>query len=352
MLLALIASLFATVFPFAISQGPAAGSAADVSALTTGPAGAHGFVRVEGGRLLTSAGELRLSGANLTGPGNFPSKPDAVKLAEKLMRFGINAVRLHYMDPVGEYANFMMSGEPCLCARGTNDLDFAFMPEQLDKLEFLVAELKKRGIYIDLNLHVGRFHKRLGHRKGETLYNPELIASQKDLTLVAEVKNGREAVAAVERLRPDVAVLDLLMPQMDGIEATARIRETSPATQVVILTSYGTSDGLSRALANGAIGAVLKSETENELVLAIRRHVGDLLGDVLDVRALLHPVGCEGIHAGDRELDGRALDLDGDRRRGDLGEHRGGRAANRIGGGDRRRADRPHERRRTDLHLY
>lgn len=97
-----------------------------------------------------------------------------------------------------------------------------------------------------------------------------LIASQKDLSLVAEVKNGKEAIAAVERLRPDVAVLDLLMPQMDGIEATARIRETSPATQVVILTSYGTSDGLSRALANGAIGAVLKSETENELVLAIR----------------------------------------------------------------------------------
>lgn len=180
MLLALIASLFAAVFPFAISQGPAAGSAADVSVLTTGPAGAHGFVRVEGGRLMTSAGELRLSGANLTGPGNFPSKPDAVKLAEKLMRFGINAVRLHYMDPIGEYANFMMTSEPCLCAKGTNDLDFVFIPEQLDKLEFLVAEFKKRGIYVDLNLHVGRFHNRLGHRKGETLYNPELIASQKE----------------------------------------------------------------------------------------------------------------------------------------------------------------------------
>ena len=84
------------------------------------------------------------------------------------------------------------------------------------------------------------------------------------------MKNGKEAVAAVERFRPDVAVLDLLMPQMDGIEATAGIRETSPETQVVILTSFGTSDGLSQALANGAIGAVLKSETENELVLAIR----------------------------------------------------------------------------------
>ena len=97
-----------------------------------------------------------------------------------------------------------------------------------------------------------------------------LISSQQDLELVAEVKNGKEAVSAVDRLRPDVAVLDLLMPQMDGIEATAKIKETNPETEVVILTSYGTSDGISQALSNGAIGAILKSETENELVKAIR----------------------------------------------------------------------------------
>jgi len=97
-----------------------------------------------------------------------------------------------------------------------------------------------------------------------------LLASQKDLELVAEVKNGKEAAAAAERLCPDVAVLDLLMPQMDGIEATAQIKAKSPETKVVILTSFGTSDGISRALANGALGAVLKSETENELVKAIR----------------------------------------------------------------------------------
>ena len=114
-----------------------------------------------------------------------------------------------------------------------------------------------------------------------------LIASQKDLTLVAEVKNGKEAVAAVEHLRPDVAVLDLLMPQMDGIEATARIRETSPETQVVILTSFGTSDGLSQALANGAIGAVLKSETENELVLAIRHAAAGKSHVTEEIRAQL-----------------------------------------------------------------
>jgi len=174
------AKLRAAVFPFAFSSGPSADSVADVSFLNAAPAGADGFVRVEKGRLATAAGELRLSGANLTGSGNFPSKPDAVRLADKLMRFGINAVRLHYMDPIGNYANFMLTGAPCLCAPGTNDLDFAFIPEQLDKLEFLVSEFKQRGIYVDLNLHVGRFHGRLGHRKGETLYNPDLIASQKE----------------------------------------------------------------------------------------------------------------------------------------------------------------------------
>ena len=97
-----------------------------------------------------------------------------------------------------------------------------------------------------------------------------LISSQQDLELVAEVKNGKEAVSAVNRFHPHVAVLDLLMPQMDGIETTAKIKETNPETEVVILTSYGTSDGISQALSNGAIGAILKSETEDELVKAIR----------------------------------------------------------------------------------
>ena len=114
-----------------------------------------------------------------------------------------------------------------------------------------------------------------------------LIASQKDLTLVAEVKNGREAIAAVERFKPDVAVIDLLMSQTDGIEATARIKETSPGTNVVILTSYGASDGISRALANGAIGAVLKSETEDELVHAIRHAAAGRSHVTEEIRAQL-----------------------------------------------------------------
>ena len=97
-----------------------------------------------------------------------------------------------------------------------------------------------------------------------------LISSQKDLELVGEEKDGEAAVEAVAKKRPDVAVLDLQMPKLDGVGATERIRRDFPATNVVLLTSHITSDGISHALEKGAVGAVLKSETETALVKAIR----------------------------------------------------------------------------------
>ena len=97
-----------------------------------------------------------------------------------------------------------------------------------------------------------------------------LISSQKDLELVAEVKDGEAAVEAVAQHRPDVVVLDLQMPKLDGVGATERIRQDFPETKVVLLTSHITSDGISHALDKGAIGAILKSETETALISAIR----------------------------------------------------------------------------------
>lgn len=97
-----------------------------------------------------------------------------------------------------------------------------------------------------------------------------LISEQKDLKLVGEAEDGQDAVAAVTAKRPDVVVLDLQMPVVDGIEATKRIIEIAPMTKIIILTSFGSSDGIARALREGAVGAVLKSETENELIKAIR----------------------------------------------------------------------------------
>ena len=97
-----------------------------------------------------------------------------------------------------------------------------------------------------------------------------LISSQKDLELVAEVKDGEAAVEAVAKHRPDVVVLDLQMPKLDGVGATEKIRQDFPETKVVLLTSHITSDGISHALDKGAIGAILKSETETALISAIR----------------------------------------------------------------------------------
>ena len=97
-----------------------------------------------------------------------------------------------------------------------------------------------------------------------------LISSQKDLKVIGEAEDGQEAIAAVGEKHPDVVIMDLQMPVVDGVEATERIRETDPNTKIIILTSFGSSDGISRVLEMGAAGAVLKSETENELIKAIR----------------------------------------------------------------------------------
>ena len=98
-----------------------------------------------------------------------------------------------------------------------------------------------------------------------------LIEGEPDFIAVGEAKNGAEAVDEAIRLKPDVVVMDLMMPKKDGARATAEIRAACPGVQVVILTSYGTSDAIAHALEAGAIGAVLKSATESELVPALRR---------------------------------------------------------------------------------
>ncbi|HEV8603539.1 MAG TPA: response regulator transcription factor [Gaiellaceae bacterium] len=96
------------------------------------------------------------------------------------------------------------------------------------------------------------------------------IGLQEDLEVVGEAADGREAVAAAERLRPDVVLMDLVMPHLDGVEAIRRIRERRPSARVIVLTSFIEDTKLFPALQAGAAGYLLKDVEPRELSRAIR----------------------------------------------------------------------------------
>ena len=97
-----------------------------------------------------------------------------------------------------------------------------------------------------------------------------LLKYPKDFSIVGEACNGEEAVTLAARLEPDVVVMDLSMPVMDGVEATRRIRENRPGTRILILTTFGTSVDVARAVRAGASGALVKDSDDDELLAAIR----------------------------------------------------------------------------------
>ena len=98
-----------------------------------------------------------------------------------------------------------------------------------------------------------------------------LLGVEKDIVIVGQARNGEEAVALAQSEHPDVVVMDLVMPKMDGVEATRKIRAHLPDCKVAILTSFGTSDDIAHALEAGATGALMKSAEDTELVDALRR---------------------------------------------------------------------------------
>ena len=96
------------------------------------------------------------------------------------------------------------------------------------------------------------------------------IDLQDDMGVVGEGVNGIEAVELAEKLHPDIVLLDLVMPLLDGVEATARIKAVCPSTRVIILTSFGEDDKVFPAIRAGAQGYLLKDIHPNELVQAVR----------------------------------------------------------------------------------
>lgn len=98
-----------------------------------------------------------------------------------------------------------------------------------------------------------------------------LLATEPEIEVVGEAKNGEEAVAKALQLQPDVILMDLEMPIMDGIEAIRRITASRPEARVLVLTSFATDDKVFPAIKAGALGYLLKDSSPDELVRAIRQ---------------------------------------------------------------------------------
>jgi len=107
------------------------------------------------------------------------------------------------------------------------------------------------------------------------------LETQSDIAVVAEADSGEEAVRLAAEHAPDVALVDLIMPGMDGVEATRRLKARSPRTNVVVLTSYHDDEHVFPAIQAGALSYILKEVGPNELVDAVRKAASG--------EAVLHP---------------------------------------------------------------
>jgi DNA-binding NarL/FixJ family response regulator len=112
-----------------------------------------------------------------------------------------------------------------------------------------------------------------------------LLAAEADFTVVGEAGDGIEAIALVERLQPHVLILDLMMPGLNGLEATRQLRQALPGTQVLVLSMHANEAYVLAALRNGAAGYVLKDSPMTVLVQAVR--------EVAAGRRFLGPRVCE-----------------------------------------------------------
>ncbi|MEW6736571.1 MAG: response regulator transcription factor [Acidobacteriota bacterium] len=116
------------------------------------------------------------------------------------------------------------------------------------------------------------------------------LSTQTDINVVGEAASGAEAIKACIEYAPDVVLMDLLMPNLDGVEATRQIRQVSPRTQIIILTSYHEDKHILPAIQAGALSYLLKDVSPQELVEAVRKAARQ--------EATLHPRVASHIMAG------------------------------------------------------
>jgi DNA-binding NarL/FixJ family response regulator len=117
-----------------------------------------------------------------------------------------------------------------------------------------------------------------------------LLADEPDLEVVAEASNGLEAVAQAARFNPHVILMDIRMPELDGLEATRRILAADPSARVLVLTTFNLDDYVYQALQAGASGFVLKDDPPEQLIAAVRTVArGDaLLSPAITKRVIQH----------------------------------------------------------------
>ena len=108
-----------------------------------------------------------------------------------------------------------------------------------------------------------------------------ILSFYPDIEVVGLAEDGVQAVKLAKETQPDVILLDLLMPNMDGIEAIPKIKEVAPKVQILVVTAYAENDRVYPAIKAGALGYILKDATRDQIVLAIR--------DVAQGKASLQP---------------------------------------------------------------
>jgi DNA-binding NarL/FixJ family response regulator len=112
-----------------------------------------------------------------------------------------------------------------------------------------------------------------------------LIETQSDMNVISEASDGREAAKQATRMNPDVVIMDIAMPELNGVEATRQIREGCPSTKVVILSMHSSSEHIFQALKAGAHGYLLKDSAGMEVIKAIRavvsgkRYLSEKIGE-------------------------------------------------------------------------
>ena len=98
-----------------------------------------------------------------------------------------------------------------------------------------------------------------------------ILSFDPDFEVVGQADSGAEALSMVQTLKPDVVIMDLMMPDMDGVEATRQIHAVRPDVRILVLTSFGTSVEVHHAIEAGATGALVKTSTQDEICSAVRQ---------------------------------------------------------------------------------